>query len=188
VGGHGGPAAGDPGSDGTDRDVEHLGDLGVVEGAEVAEHDGGAELRGQGGQGGVDVDGRGGNLGGVVVEGGLGQVVEARGGSPVAAAELVEAGVGGHAVRPRAERGPAVIAGEAADDGEQRLLGGVGPVGVVAADAPAQRGQPVVVAAQEGLECVSVARLGGGDEGGVGPVVGGSGRGDPAERRTDLRS
>ena len=51
-----GPAPGDAGADGAGRDVEHLGDLGVVERAQVAEHDGGPELGGERGQRGVDVE------------------------------------------------------------------------------------------------------------------------------------
>ena len=49
-------AAGDPRLDGADRDVEHLGDLGVVEVGDVAEHDGGPEVLGQAVEGVVDRD------------------------------------------------------------------------------------------------------------------------------------
>ena len=47
-------AAGDPRLDGADRDVERLGDLGVVEVGDVAQHDRHPELLGQLGERGVD--------------------------------------------------------------------------------------------------------------------------------------
>ena len=47
---------GDARLDGADRDVQHLGDLGVVQVGDVAEHHGGAELLGQRLQGVVDRD------------------------------------------------------------------------------------------------------------------------------------
>ena len=151
-GGQRGPAPGDAGAHGAGRELEHRGDLGVVEVAHVAEHDGDAEVLRQLGEGGVEAQ----PIGDRGVHGGAGSARSARSssgrpeaGSPPAAAQLVEAGVGVDAVGPRRERRAAVEAGEAAHDGDQRLLGGVGGVGVVAGDAPAQGVDPVVVDAQE---------------------------------------
>jgi len=42
--------------DGARRDRKHLADLGVVESAQVTEHDRGTELEREAGEGGVDVD------------------------------------------------------------------------------------------------------------------------------------
>ena len=81
-------------------------------------------------------------------------------GAPLAAAQLVEAGVGGHPVRPGGEGGAPVEAPDAADDGDQRLLGGVERVGVVAGQPAAHRVDPVVVAAQQRVEGGAVALLG----------------------------
>jgi hypothetical protein len=50
---------------------------------------------------------------------------------------------------------------------DQRLLGRVERVGIVSGHAPAQPVQPVIVAAQQPVECRSVAGLRGGDEGDV---------------------
>ena len=77
--------------------------------------------------------------------------------SPAPAPQLVEAGVGGHPVGPGRKRRPAVEAGQAPHDGEERLLRGVGGVGVVAGDAPGQGVDAVVVLAQQLLEGRSVA-------------------------------
>ena len=78
---------------------------------------------------------------------------------PLAAAQLVEARVGGDPVGPGGEGGPAVEAADAADDGDQRLLGGVERVGVVAGQPAADGVDPVVVAAQQRVEGGAVARL-----------------------------
>ena len=83
----------------------------------------------------------------------------------LAAAELVEAGVGGDPVGPGRERGPAVVAVEAAGDGDQGVLGGVERVVLVAGHASADGVDAVVVAAQQGVEGRAVAGLGRLDEG-----------------------
>ena len=58
-------------------------------------------------------------------------------------------------------------AGEPPDDGDERFLGGVLSVGVVARQAPADGMDLVVVAPQQLLERMPVPRLGGPDEPGV---------------------
>jgi len=186
VGGDTGPAARDAGADGTDGDLEDLGDLGVVERAEVAEHHRGAELGRQRGEGGVDIDRRGGHVGGIGAGRRLGDAVEAGGGSPRPAPELVEAGVRRHPVGPGPERCPPVEAGKAAHERDERLLRGIGGVGFVTAEASAQCRQPIVVAAKQGLQRVPVAALGGGNQEAIGPVVG-AGRGDPVSVGRELR-
>ena len=79
---------------------------------------------------------------------------------PPPAAQLVEAGVGGDAVGPRAERGPAVEAAQAANHGDHRFLGGVGHVGIVAGDAPAHGMAAVVVTSKRLVEGSPIATLG----------------------------
>ncbi len=54
---------------------------------------------------------------------------------------------------------------QAAHDREQRFLGRVEGVGVVAGEATAQPVEPVVVAAQQRVEGNAIAVLRGGDEG-----------------------
>ena len=56
-------------------------------------------------------------------------------GAAAAPAEFIEACVGGHSVRPGAELGSAIEAGQAFDDGDQRFLGCIESVGVVARQA-----------------------------------------------------
>jgi hypothetical protein len=56
------PAPCDPGANRAGGDVQDLADLGVVEGAEVAEDHRGAELDRQGGERSVDVDPRAGDV------------------------------------------------------------------------------------------------------------------------------
>src|SRR5687767_4798656 len=70
------PAAMDSAAHGADLDVEHRADLLVAQALDVAEHDRGAKLRRQGGQGGRDV----------VIEVGVGQLLRRSGptaGQPV---------------------------------------------------------------------------------------------------------
>ena len=87
--------------------LEHLGDLLVVEAAEVPEDDRGAELRAQALQSLVDID-AGGDL---VVDGPRHRrqpvvVGERSRRSSASAADLVEAGVGGDPVDPASRAGP----------------------------------------------------------------------------------
>lgn len=58
----------------------------------------------------------------------------------------------------------AVESGQAPDDGDQRFLGGVESVGLLTADPPAQRMDPVVVPSEQPVEGAPVAGLSGGDE------------------------
>jgi hypothetical protein len=164
-----GPPAGDAGANGARRDLEHGGDLGVVEAELVAEHDRRPELLGEAGEGVVQdraVDHR-------VVEArsparcgvGLGRVgVEAGDRSAAPAPQLVEARVGGDPVAPGGEGAAAVEAREPPDDGDQRLLGGVVGIGVVPGEAAADGVDAVLVAAQERVEGAPIAGLGGLDE------------------------
>ena len=97
------------------------------------------------------------------------EIGEARLGPSSSPSQLVEAGVGGHPVGPGRERRPAVEAGDALVIGDQRLLGGVGGVGVVArpgAGKPPRSGRS---GGAGGCRARAVARLGCGDER---PVVG----------------
>ena len=93
--------------------------------------------------------------------------------APVTLAQLVEGGVGGDPVGPRRERGAAVEAGEPTHDRDHRLLRGVVGVATGTGDPPADGVDAVVVPAQQGVEGITVAGLGGGDER---AVVGGVGR------------
>jgi hypothetical protein len=87
-----------------------------------------------------------------------------RGRPPAPPPQLVEAGIRGDAVEPGAEAGPAVVPVEAPDDGDQRLLAGVGGVGVVSGEPPAQGVDPVVVPSQQRVERLVVPVQGSGDE------------------------
>ena len=168
--------AGDARSHGARGHVEDAGDLGVVEVAHVAQHDGDPEVVGKARERGVDVEPLPGRLDGVVVPGVDGAerrppAVEPGVGSRVAAAttgvgavgavvaqgqrtapapsQLVQAGVRGDPVRPRAERGPAVEPPDVAGDGDERVLQRVLGVVIVADDPATQAPQPVVVAPEQ---------------------------------------
>ena len=151
--------------------VEHLGDLGVVEVGDVAQHDRGAELLGQVVERVVD---------GHPVDDGVdagarraGRRPRATGrrrrrrAAPAAGARRrssSSAALVAMRYDPRRERRAAVEPGEAADDADHRLLGGVVGVAAGAGDAPAHRVDAVVVAAQQAVERVAVAGLGGGHQ------------------------
>ena len=153
-----------------------LGDLGVVEVTDVAHHDRHAELLGQIGEGGVDRDPVDDAL-----DLALGELVgRARG----AAATSVGVVADDVQLRPAARacgarRGrrwwrcdSVQVANEErpskrsidAHDPDQRLLGGVVGVAGGAGDPAAHGVDAVVVAAQQGIERVAVAALGGNDE------------------------
>lgn len=196
------PASGDAALHGADGHPEALGDLAVVEVVDVAEHDGDPELLGQVGDGTLEV----GSVGDRRVDGVVGVLADTVGevdrlvgaGGTVASArerhgrpsttppELVEAGIGGHAVRPGGERRAAVETGQATCDGDEGLLGGVGGVGGVAGDPPAHGEDAVVVTAQQLLERVAVAALRGCHQGEI--VVGGCDGARLASRRVSGRS
>jgi hypothetical protein len=89
---------------------------------------------------------------------------------PRAPADLVEGGVDGDAIGPGGETGTPVEAVKAADDSDERVLQGVGGVGVAARHPTADGVEPVVVAAQERVKRSPVAGSGPSDETGV--VVG----------------
>jgi hypothetical protein len=86
---------------------------------------------------------------------------------PPPPAQLVEAGIRRHSVRPRGERRPAVEAVEAAGDGDERLLAGVEGVGLVTGEPAAQGIQAVVVGSQQTVESALVPTPRGLDELGV---------------------
>ncbi len=165
--GQGGPPSGDPAANGTGREVEHSGDLGVVEIGDVTKHDRKTVLVAERAQSGVErqmiadgVDssaaGRIGVLDVMVVDlVGRGEHTAA-----LAAAQLVEAGVGGDAVGPRAERRTPVETGEVAHNGDHRILGCVGGVGFVPGDASTHSVHAVVVTAEQLVECPTVSPLG----------------------------
>ena len=84
--------------------------------------------------------------------------------APSPAPQLVEAGVGGHPVGPGREGGSPVEAADAPGDRDERLLGGVERVGLVAGQPAAHGVDAVVVPTQERVERRSVALLGGADQ------------------------
>ncbi len=168
VSSHRRPPAGDPRADGTGRHAQHLGDLGVVERADVAQHDRGAELERQ-------------RRERVVDDQPVGDA--ARRGRPRPSAGTMSSSTGtGRRRRRRSSSRQALVAtrydhvanderpskrGRPAHERDQRLLGRVEGVGVVAGQAPAQPVQAVVVAAQQRVERRLIAGLSGGDEGDV---------------------
>jgi hypothetical protein len=96
--------------------------------------------------------------------GGLHHGVEGRRGATFAPTELVEAGVGGDAVQPGAERSVTIEASEAPHGSKERILGGIGRVLFVVQDPAAHSVDTVVVPAEEHLECSTVAALSRSDE------------------------
>ena len=175
-------AASDAALDRTDRDAQRVGDLGIVEVGHVAQDDGHAEVGRQVGQRSVDRQPIGHRLepqarigicpvGVVIVSLVVAETVcrlsIGQDRAPPSPAQFVEAGVGGDAVDPRAEGRPSVELGQAAHHRDHRLLRGVGSVGVVAEDAPADREHAVVVQPQQLVHRAPVAPDGCGDQRGL---------------------
>ena len=172
LGGQRGPATGDPRLHRADRDVEHLGDLGVVEVGDIAEHDRDPQVIRQlvecvveqepiGESFGVQVGHRINGLGPVS----LVDRVQAR--PALAFAEFVERRIGRDAVGPGAERGATVEARKVANDLDQRLLTSIVGIACPAGDPAAHGVDPVVVTAQQLIERETITALCGGDQGGV---------------------
>ena len=80
-------------------------------------------------------------------------------GPPGPTAELVEARVGGDPVGPGGELGASVETGEPLDDGDERFLGGVEGVRVVAGQAPTYGMDSVLVPAQQLVEGALISGL-----------------------------
>lgn len=165
------PAPGDARLHRSDGDAEHVGDLGVPEAGDVAQHDRGAKLLGQRGEclldshpvdDGVDVAVRDRIVGLELLARLVADDLQVR--PAFAAAELVEGGVGGDPVGPRAERRSAVEAIERANDADHRVLGGVVGIAGGADDARAHGVDAVEMPAEQFVEGATVAALGGGDE------------------------
>ena len=161
------PSAGDPRFHRTDGDVEDGRDLRVVEVADVAHHDGGAEVvvdvverlvEGESVGDGVDaaraqlVDGFGWPAVVVLVDD-----VERR--SSLALAEFVERGVGRDPVGPGAECGPPVEGRQRADDLDEGFLAGVVGVPRGAGDTSGDGVDPVVVPSEQLVEREPIAPL-----------------------------
>ena len=148
------------------RNVEHMCDLGVVEVADISQHYRHPEILGEGRErliecqsitepiytytciGIHDVI--------VAAVGALGEAGERPPSSP---SQFVEAGVGGDAIGPGGEAAATVELTESAHDGYQRLLRGIGAVGIVSCDAPTDRENAVVVSAQQLVKARTVAAL-----------------------------
>ena len=77
-------------------------------------------------------------------------------GPATTAAQLVDAGVGGDPVQPRPEGAATVEASDRPYRREQRVLGGIDGVGLMAEHATAQRVDAVVVRDEEGLQGLAV--------------------------------
>jgi hypothetical protein len=159
--------SGDSRSDRASGNSENLGDLGVVERADVSEHDCGAELGRKCGEGCVDGQPVADTAGEVMGTGGRPDELVHRERASPAPAQFVETRVGRHPVRPGDERRTSVEARQASDNSQECLLCGVRRVGVVSGHATAQPVQAVVVPAQQCVERRPVTRLSGGDEGDV---------------------
>ena len=165
------PGPRDPRLDRAERDVEDVGDLLVVEVDHVAQHHDHPEVVAQPVECGVDreliVDAVALCARGVVDDLVFAVVGDVERRSTFPLAQLVERGVRGDAVRPGAERGPAVEPRQVADDLDERLLAGVVGIARRAGDPSAHRVDPVVVAAEQLVERAAVAGLRGGDQLGV---------------------
>ena len=121
------------------RDVEHVGDLGVVEVAQVAQHHRDPELLGERARARRRrrAGFRHGPRSTVPRRPARGRLQGRRARAAPGAPQLVERRVGGHPVAPGGERGPAVEPADAARDRDHRLLGGVERVLRMADDASA---------------------------------------------------
>jgi hypothetical protein len=80
-------------------------------------------------------------------------------------AHLVETCIGRNAIRPRGERRPSIEVPQPPHERDERFLRRIESIGIVARHTTAQAVEPVVVAAQQGIECRAIAVLRGGDEG-----------------------
>ena len=145
-------------------EVEHLGDLGVVEPGEISEYDRRLEFLGELRERIVDIDAGGDGLAGIerraTTEGLICDVLvirEAGLRATTPATELVETGVGGDPVRPGRERRAAVEAIESLDDGDQRLLGGVERAGVVSGESATDRIDAGLMLLQKGIKSAAIA-------------------------------
>jgi hypothetical protein len=92
---------------------------------------------------------------------------EARCRAAAPSAQLVETGVGRHAVGPGRELGPAVEPGQPLDDGDEGFLGRVESIGVVAGQPPTDGVDPILVLAQQPIEGALVTRLSRFDQRGI---------------------
>jgi hypothetical protein len=163
--------AGDAALDGAEGEVEHLGDLGVVQVGDVSKDDRDPEVLGELGQGVVDglalTDGVDPAFG-VRVEWfgrtGIGVGHDMKGRASAATATFVERGIGGDAIDPRCHGGTTVEAGESPHNGDHGLLGGVVGITGGAEDAAAHGVDEVVVAPQQRVERLPIAALGSGHE------------------------
>jgi len=164
------PAASDAALDGAYWHAKNLGDLGVVQVTDVAEHDGYPEILGEVGKRGIQqhpitepVETHPGIGISVFHDGVVSSVVAPDGvahRAPAPSAKLVEARVGGDPVHPGREAATPVELVQAPDDCDHRLLGGVGGVGLVASDAATHSEDAVVVAAQQLIEAGPVTAAG----------------------------
>ncbi len=157
-----GPAPGDAGSDSPGRDSQDQADLGVVAAGHVPEHHRRSELLGQLGQRGIEIEARrhrGRVIGGRCAREAVAGLDQGGRGSPAASSQFIKGSVGRDPIGPSRELGLAVKAGEPFDDGDERLLGGVLPVGVVAREAPADGVDLIVVLPQQLLEGAPIPGL-----------------------------
>ena len=157
-----GPAPGDAGSDGPGRDSQDLADLGVIAAGHVPEHHRCSELLGQLGQRGIEVEARrhrGRVIGGRCAREAVAGLDQGGQWSPAPSSQFVKGRVGGDPVGPGRELGLAVEAGESPNDGDERFLGGILAVSVVARETPANGVDLLVVAPQQLLEGTPVSGL-----------------------------
>ena len=157
-----GPAPGDARSDSPGRNLQDQADLGVIASGHVSEHHRRSELLGQLGQRGIEVEARrhrGRVIGGSCAREAVAGLDQRGRGSPAASSQFVKGSVGRDPVGPGRELGLAVKAGEPFDDGDERLLGGVLPVGVVAREAPADGVDLIVMLSQQLLEGAPISSL-----------------------------
>lgn len=154
-----------------DGDLEYVGDLGIVEPHMLAQHDAHSEFLGQAGDGVVEHQPVGEPLG--EQGSGAGQlpfgpalmfVDHRRCWAAPAAAKLVETGIGRNPIGPGAETGRAGEFRQAFADGNQRFLGCVSSIGIVASESSADAPDAVVVTTQQRVQRAVITALRGGDK------------------------
>ncbi len=169
-GGQHSATASDATLDGADGHVEDRGDLGIVQVSNITQHHWDPKVLGERSERGIDLfaiaelfdaftSGRVSAVMQVVFAPVVLVVSTSDQGPSSSPTEFIQAGVGGDAIGPRAERRTAVETGETTHHCDHGFLCCIGSVGLVAGDSPADAEHAVVVPSEELVERTAVATL-----------------------------